>query len=143
MTQEQPEIPSVPKPETNGSKQKVAPPGLEDFFIHKDGGSPNIIREMTTTSTDPKEYIPRSIMDRNERAQTLRMYARHMLWEERSFDITELIWLNLACSIAIDGRGRKDAVEMYIGGAHRRGDDDGTGMMSKGRDANGNEIQKK
>lgn len=124
-----------------GSSPQGAPPGLEDFFVHNDKGTPNIIREMTTTSTDPKEFYPRSIIDRNERASILRMYARQQLWEERKFDVSELIWQNLAMSIAIDGKGREQAVQMYVGGAFQKNSPDGTGRMARGRDANGNEIQ--
>ena len=116
-----------------------APPGLEDFWLGSDRESPNIIREMLTTSVDPKEFIPRSKLTKRDIAAIQRMEIKHKLWRDHEYDFEDVIWKKLAYSIAEGGYGREQAVKMYAGHLMRQ-------MSRKfgrrrGRDLNGDEVE--
>ena len=108
----------APTSENNGARPK-APPSLEDLFLHSDKGAPNILQEMITTSINPQEFIPRSNVDKREAAAIQRMIIEFSLWNGREIDIGQMVWNRLAYSIATDGLGRRQTVQMYGGVAAR------------------------
>ena len=55
----------------NGKVQ--TPPSIEDFFLVSEKMTPNVMIEMITTSTNPQEYIPRSVVSKREAAALQRI----------------------------------------------------------------------
>lgn len=119
--------------ERNGAKPKV-PPSVENFFLVSEKGTPNIMMEMITTSTNPQEFIPRSYLSKRDSAALQRITVLFSVWKKREVDVGHLVWNKMAYSIAEEGRGRKDAVSMFTGMSQRIVE--GFRNMGKGRSDN-------
>lgn len=98
------------------------PPSIEDFFLVSEKMTPNVMIEMITTSTNPQEYIPRSVVSKREAAALQRIIIQFGIWKKREVDVGTLVWNKLAYNIAVDGQGRKDAIEMFTGMGKRFAD---------------------
>ena len=99
---------------TSQQKSKV-PPSIEDLFLVSEKSAPNIMMEMITTSTNPQEFIPRSHIDKRTAAALQRIHIQFSVWKKRDVDVGQIVWNVLAYSIAEDGRGRNQAVQMLTG----------------------------
>ena len=74
---------------------------------------------MITTSINPQEYIPRSHISKRQAAALQRLIVMVEIWTKREVDFGLIVWNNLAYSIATDGLGRSQAVDMYGGLGNR------------------------
>ena len=101
----------------NGTSERAAkvPPSIEDLFLVSEKSAPNIMIEMITTSTNPQEFIPRSHISKREAAALQRIHILFSVWKKREVDIGQIVWNKLAYSIAEEGRGRNQAVQMLTG----------------------------
>jgi hypothetical protein len=79
------------------------------------GSRPDHIRDMITTSTDWAQSIPRSRISKKEASVRIRIWAKLNLVSQHEADVEKLLWLKDAMSIAEDGKGRAEAVDMIIG----------------------------
>ncbi|MCY3543803.1 MAG: hypothetical protein OXH22_07165 [Chloroflexi bacterium] len=110
------------------------PPSIEDLFLVSEKASPNVIIEMITTSTNPQEYIPRSHVSARQAAALQRIHILFSVWKKREVNIGQVVWNNLAYTIAEDGRGRSQAVSMLSGMRERVAA--GLAGIGRGRDNN-------
>ena len=110
------------------------PPSIEDLLLVSEKNSPNIMLEMITTSTNPQEFIPRSHISKREAAALQRIHILFSVWKKREVDIGQIVWNKLAYSIAEEGRGRNQAVEMLTGLGKRAAD--GLRGIGRGRQDN-------
>lgn len=119
------------QPKPTGSK---VPPSIEDLFLVSEKTTPNIMLEMITTSTNPQEFIPRSHISKREAAALQRIHILFSVWKKREVDIGQIVWNKLAYSIAEEGRGRNQAVEMLTGMGKRAAE--GLRGIGRGRQDN-------
>ena len=129
----------------NGASQNGVkmPPSIEDLFLVSEKQAPNIMLEMITTSTNAQEFIPRSHLTKREAAALQRISIMFSVWKKREVNIGQIVWNKMAYSIAEEGRGRGQAVDMFTGmskriaagwnGIGRRGNGDMDGTGSGGR----------
>lgn len=99
---------------TNGASPK-SPPSLEDYWLRTEEGAPNILIEMMTTALESQKFIPRAIVSPREAAALQRFSNSVQIWKNRTVDPGMIVWTKLAYSIAIQGRGRQQVVDMYGG----------------------------
>ncbi len=100
-------------------------PGVGDLLLQMGGARPDHIRDMITTSTNVAESIPRARISRRDAKQRLRIRAKLNFVKNHEANVELLMWFEDAYSIAQDGEGRKEAVDMIIGTA--------MGMLRQGR----------
>ena len=101
----------------NGSKPGGKPsiPSVEDLVLQDMGEKFNPLREMMTFPSNVEGAIPRAVVTKDEAVDILRSFMSHQLMDKGRWTFSELVWLKLALSTAIDGRARDEAVQMYSG----------------------------
>lgn len=117
-----------------------ATPSLQDVVVQNMLANPSIVRDLITTSTNPQDYVPQSIMSRHEQALIMRILMKENLIETGNPDVESIIWFKMASSIAINGLARMQIVNVLggSGGVIARARDRVGGMLGLGGGKNKN-----
>ena len=94
-------------------------PAIDDVVMQSLGERWDTIREMLEHPTFLAHSIPRSVLSQREATDMLRSKMLHLLWHNDTWDEDRLHWQKQALSVSVDGRGRKEAVEIATSAVHR------------------------
>lgn len=75
----------------------------------------NVSKELLNIPDDIQDAALRSNLTRQQAARLLRLVAQQQATSDEGVDMLELIHLQLALSVATDGRGRSDVVSVAVG----------------------------
>ena len=101
----------APAPSQNGHQPPGKAPSVGDMFFMPERTRRDIVHELITTSTEVEEFISRSWLSKDESADIQAMYLLDDLWQNRQFNLEDVIWRKLAFSLAEEGRARRQAVQ--------------------------------
>ena len=87
-------------------------PSVDDVIMQSLGERWETAREMLEYPTVMSNAIPRAVLSSNDAVDLLRSQMLHGLWQTNAWDAMQLSWQKMALSIPVDGRGRKEAVEI-------------------------------
>ena len=100
---------------SNGAGPVKGTPSVDDMVMEELGQPFNPLAEMMKFSEDPAEFITRSVVKPEMSVDMIRSLMMHDLWEHDEWDHERLLWNRLAFSVAENGLGREQAVQMYGG----------------------------
>lgn len=92
-----------------------ATPSVGDLLLTNTRGDSDVVRELIKTSDRAEEWIPRSRTTQQERKENVRILTMQAFIDTQECDANKLVWIDAAFSIAEDGKGRREAVEMITG----------------------------
>ena len=104
-----------PQGDTSEQPHKGGRPSISDMLIQPSRGQFDVVHAMTSTSYEPHEFVPRSVVTAQEAARYCRMLVEEEMLELGAVDLRNIMWWKLCFSIATNGRGREDAVMMHTG----------------------------
>jgi len=92
-----------------------ATPSVGDMLLTNTRSEGDVVRELIKTSDKAEEWIPRSRVTAKERKENVRILTLENFINTGKCSADDLTWLDAAFSIAEDGKGRREAVEMITG----------------------------
>tara|TARA_Y100000590_G_C15715223_1_gene1011655 strand:- start:2491 stop:2880 length:390 start_codon:yes stop_codon:yes gene_type:complete len=92
-----------------------ATPSVGDMLLTNTRSEGDVVKELIETSNDASKWIPRSRVTAKERKENVRILTLENFINTGKCSADELTWLDAAFSIAEDGKGRREAVEMVTG----------------------------
>ncbi len=107
----------APYQNTSGSGQSGGIPGSEDILVNMGmGGQPNNHILLIQGSEEPKEFLARGRLSKQEIADVMLMIADYTAVYNGHTDIMSLIAWKFNASVGIDGQGRKEFVQVETSG---------------------------
>ena len=97
-------------PDGHGADARV--PAVDDVIMQSLGERWETAREMLEYPTVMSHAIPRAVLTERDSVDLLRSSMLHALWQTNTWDPMQLSWQKMALSIPVEGRGRKEAVEI-------------------------------
>ena len=105
--------------QNNQDDQAPRVPAVDDVIMQSLGERWETAREMLEYPTVLSNAIPRAVLTQRSAVDLLRSSMLHSLWQHDSWDAMQLGWEKMALSVAVDGRGRTEAVEIATSSVHR------------------------
>lgn len=91
--------------------------GLNDLVMSRDEHKAmwDVVRHFVTSSKDPTEYLPMANLSKAELARQKRMVADMSQAQQGFIDVGYVMWWGTVGSIALEGKGRAQAMDVIIG----------------------------
>ena len=117
--------------DTNGHLPNVVPegppvgtdsprsPSVDDVIMQSLGERWETTRELLQFPTELSHAIPRAVLTQRQSVDMLRSSMLHDLWNTSTWDSAQLGWEKMALSVPVDGRGRKEAVDIATSAVQR------------------------
>lgn len=101
--------------ERAGTGTGQTPAAIDDVLMEEQQERFNALREMMVMSKIPDEFVARGVISAKESTDIIRMVMLHDLANTGVWNHNLLLWMKLALSVSVEGRGRSEAVSMYGG----------------------------
>ncbi len=79
------------------------------------GKKNDMVQEILTAPTHPRDFLLRSILTKQHNKALVRFYYEDSYLIDDEPDIEGTVWYDVAGTAAVGGRARDDVVEMYTG----------------------------
>ena len=108
--------------QSSGAHARTDIPGSEQFYVSPERGMGNVYNAAEEAifmpADDPGRYLPRAIIDESYLIDYIETNARLRRMYTGYENPVESHWLYFAGTLAIDGRGRRDFVDITTGERH-------------------------